>query len=236
MSPKQPKVNYSRNGERLDSDCRRLLLVEELHGLRHPEHRRSPHPRKAVLRLPGVPGPARSAGGAGRVDRQVRGAVRQGVRRHRNGAAGPAEELGIVGKDAVTFPRLPNIPAWDEVDQGDKRRCGPQDGTLRGHDRVHGRPDRPVDSTTCKKSGKYDNTLIVFISDNGAAGEDMARAGAQAWPRRLRTGLTRPSTTALRTGDARVRALTTDLPGARSAACRSACSRASWPRAASGRR
>jgi arylsulfatase len=26
-----------------------------------------------------------------------------------------------------------------------------------------------------KKTGQYDNTLIVFISDNGAAGEDMAK-------------------------------------------------------------
>ncbi|MFO0800489.1 MAG: arylsulfatase [Gemmataceae bacterium] len=83
------------------------------------------------------------------------------------------KKLGIVGKDVVTFPRLPNIPAWDKLTDEQRRLVArkmelyaamieymdDQIGRLIAH---------------LKKTGKYDNTLIVFISDNGAAGEDMA--------------------------------------------------------------
>jgi arylsulfatase len=55
------------------------------------------------------------------------------------------KKLGIVEKDVVTFPRLPNIPAWEKLTDEQRRQSRPQDGTLRGHDRVPGRPDRPVD-------------------------------------------------------------------------------------------
>lgn len=81
--------------------------------------------------------------------------------------------LGITGKDVVTFPRLPNIPAWDRLTVEQRRLAArkmelyaamieymdDQIGRLLAH---------------LKKTGKYENTLIVFISDNGAAGEDMA--------------------------------------------------------------
>ena len=83
------------------------------------------------------------------------------------------KKLGIVGKDVVTFPRLPNIPAWDKLTDEQRRLVArkmelyaamieymdDQIGRLIAH---------------LKKNGKYDNTLIVFLSDNGAAGEDMA--------------------------------------------------------------
>lgn len=83
------------------------------------------------------------------------------------------KKLGIVGKDVVTFPRLPNLPAWEKLTDDQRRLAAhkmelyaamieymdAQIGRLVGH---------------LKTAGKYDNTLIVFISDNGAAGEDMA--------------------------------------------------------------
>lgn len=83
------------------------------------------------------------------------------------------KKLGIVGKNVVTFPRLPNIPAWDKLTDEQRRLAArkmelyaamieymdDQIGRLIAH---------------LKKTGKYDNTLIVFLSDNGAAGEDMA--------------------------------------------------------------
>ena len=71
------------------------------------------------------------------------------------------------------FPRLPNIPAWNTLTAVQRQQAARkmelyaamieymdvQIGRLIGH---------------LKQAGKYDNTLIVFISDNGAAGEDMA--------------------------------------------------------------
>jgi len=65
------------------------------------------------------------------------------------------------------------IPAWEKLTDEQRRQAArkmelyaamieymdDQIGRLIGH---------------LKKSGKYDNTLIVFLSDNGAAGEDMA--------------------------------------------------------------
>jgi arylsulfatase A-like enzyme len=82
--------------------------------------------------------------------------------------------LGITGKDVVTFPRLPNISAWDKLTDEERREAArkmelygamieymdDQIGRLIGH---------------LKKAGKYDNTLVVFISDNGAAGEDIGQ-------------------------------------------------------------
>jgi arylsulfatase len=96
------------------------------------------------------------------------------------------KKLGITGKDVVTFPRLPNIPAWDKLTDEQRRLAArkmelyaamieymdDQIGRLIAH---------------LKKTGMYDNTLIVFISDNGAAGEDMAELvtklapGAKDW-------------------------------------------------------
>jgi arylsulfatase len=83
------------------------------------------------------------------------------------------KKLEIVSKDVVTFPRLPNIPAWETLTDEQRRQAArkmelyaamieymdDQIGRLFAH---------------LKKTGQYNNTLIVFLSDNGAAGEDMA--------------------------------------------------------------
>jgi arylsulfatase A-like enzyme len=91
------------------------------------------------------------------------------------------KKLGIVGKDVVTFPRLPNISAWEKLTDEQQRHAArkmelyaamieymdDQIGRLIAH---------------LKKTGQYDNTLIVFISDNGAAGEDMAELVSKLAP------------------------------------------------------
>jgi arylsulfatase A-like enzyme len=81
--------------------------------------------------------------------------------------------LGIVGKDVVTFPRLPNIPAWDKLTD-EQRRLAARKMELYAAmiEYMDDQIGRLV--SHLKKTGKYDNTLIVLISDNGAAGEDMA--------------------------------------------------------------
>jgi len=81
--------------------------------------------------------------------------------------------LGITGKDVVSFPRLPNIPAWDSLTD-DQRRLAARKMEL--YAAMTEYMDDQIGRLVAhlKKTGKYDNTLIVFISDNGAAGEDIA--------------------------------------------------------------
>jgi arylsulfatase len=83
------------------------------------------------------------------------------------------KKLGITGKDVVTFPRLPNIPAWDKL-TGEQRRLAARKMELYAAmiEYMDGQIGRLIGHL--KKAGKYDNTLVVLISDNGAAGEDMA--------------------------------------------------------------
>ena len=96
------------------------------------------------------------------------------------------KQLGIVGPDVVTFPRLPNIPAWDQLTDEQRvhaaRKMELYAAMIEYMDDQIG---RLIDHL--KKTGKYDNTLIVVISDNGAAGEGMAELvsklapAAKAW-------------------------------------------------------
>jgi arylsulfatase len=81
--------------------------------------------------------------------------------------------LGIVGQGVVTFPRLPNISDWEELTD-DQRSHAARKMELYAAmvEYMDDQIGRLIDHL--KKTGKYDNTLIVFISDNGAAGEDMA--------------------------------------------------------------
>jgi len=82
------------------------------------------------------------------------------------------KKLGIVGTDAVTFPRLPNIPAWDTLTEEQRRESARKMEIYSAMvDCMDGQIGRLV--AFLKETGVYDNTLIVFISDNGAAGEDM---------------------------------------------------------------
>ncbi len=80
--------------------------------------------------------------------------------------------LGILAPDATVFPRLPNIPAWTDLSADEKRKSARRMelyaamvenmdaniGKLIGH---------------LKTNGLYDNTLIIFLSDNGPEGNIM---------------------------------------------------------------
>jgi arylsulfatase len=76
------------------------------------------------------------------------------------------KELGIVGKDVQLTPRLPKIPAWDsltpEQQKLSARKMEIYAAMLANMDFHIGRVlDR------LKELGKLDNTVVVFISDNG---------------------------------------------------------------------
>jgi arylsulfatase len=77
------------------------------------------------------------------------------------------KELGIVSKDTVASPRVPTIPAWDTLSAEQKkfsaRRMEVYAAMLANMDHHIG---RLLDHL--KQTGQYENTLVVFLSDNGA--------------------------------------------------------------------
>jgi arylsulfatase len=79
------------------------------------------------------------------------------------------KELGIIEKDAKAFPRLSTVKAWKELSD-DERTTAARDMEVYAAmiDYMDGQIKRVIDHL--KASGQYENTLIIFFSDNGANG------------------------------------------------------------------
>jgi len=77
------------------------------------------------------------------------------------------KELGIVSKDTALSPRVPQVPAWDTLTPEQKklsaRRMEIYAAMLANMDHHIG---RLIDHL--KQTGQYENTVVVFLSDNGA--------------------------------------------------------------------
>jgi arylsulfatase len=75
--------------------------------------------------------------------------------------------IEIVGKDVRAFPRLPDIPAWDRLTKEQQklsaRKMEIYAAMLANMDYHIGRVLDHLETI-----GKLDNTLVVFLSDNGA--------------------------------------------------------------------
>jgi len=78
-------------------------------------------------------------------------------------------DLGIVYPDAVPFPRLPSVKAWDEMST-DERRVAARD--MEVYAAMVNYMDEQIQRVLdyLKEIGEYDNTMILFFSDNGANG------------------------------------------------------------------
>ena len=80
--------------------------------------------------------------------------------------------LGLLAPDATVFPRLPTVPAWADLTQTERqesaRRMELYAGMVAHMDANIG---QLIDYL--KTSGLYDNTLIIFLSDNGPEGNLM---------------------------------------------------------------
>ena len=78
---------------------------------------------------------------------------------------------GLIPEAAVLPPLHPSIQPWESLDEYEKkkesRKMELYAGMIDNLDANIGRIIRHL-----KETGKYDNTLIIFLSDNGAAGED----------------------------------------------------------------
>jgi len=79
------------------------------------------------------------------------------------------KDLGIIHKDAKPFPRLDSVKAWDKM-QPEERRKAARDMEVYAAmiDYLDEQIKRVFDYL--KETGEYENTMILFISDNGANG------------------------------------------------------------------
>ena len=84
------------------------------------------------------------------------------------------KELGIVSKDALLAPRVASIPAWEKLTPEQQklsaRRMEIYAAMLANMDFHIG---RVLDHL--KSNGQLDNTLVVFMSDNGAEPAELAK-------------------------------------------------------------
>jgi arylsulfatase len=79
------------------------------------------------------------------------------------------KDLGIVNKDAKPFPRLPSVKAWDQMSLEERREAARDMEVYAAMiDYMDEQIKRVFDYL--KAIGEYENTLIVFFSDNGANG------------------------------------------------------------------
>jgi len=82
------------------------------------------------------------------------------------------KKLGFIHEDAVSFPRLPNITEWkdlsDEQKKIEAREMELYSAMIDNVDYHLGRLFKYL-----KKTGAYENTLVIFFSDNGANGTEM---------------------------------------------------------------
>ena len=78
-------------------------------------------------------------------------------------------ELGIVSDDAVLPPRDPTVAAWDETPDREwqARRMEVYAAMVTAMDRAVGRVVGALESAAA-----LDDTLVLFLSDNGACGEE----------------------------------------------------------------
>ena len=82
------------------------------------------------------------------------------------------KKLGFIHKDAVAFPRLPNITDWKNLSKEQRkieaREMELYSAMIDNIDHHLGRLFKHL-----KKTGAYENTIVIFFSDNGANGTEM---------------------------------------------------------------
>ena len=82
------------------------------------------------------------------------------------------QKLGFIPEDTVPFPRLPMIPDWENIPEKQRkveaRRMELYSAMVENIDYHLGRLFKHL-----KKTGAYEDTLVIFFSDNGANGAEM---------------------------------------------------------------
>lgn len=76
------------------------------------------------------------------------------------------KKLGLIGEDAVMAPRLARIPAWDELTDQEQRYQAKKMAVFAAMvDRLDENVGKLVNYL--KSIDEYDNTVFIFLSDNG---------------------------------------------------------------------
>ncbi len=77
---------------------------------------------------------------------------------------------GLIPETWKLSPRDPEVPAWDSLDEKSQAECA---GRMAAYAAMIDRVDQKIGDllTTLKKYNAFDNTLILFLSDNGACAE-----------------------------------------------------------------
>ncbi len=80
--------------------------------------------------------------------------------------------LGILSPDATVFPRLPSIPAWEDLSDEERRESARRMELYAG---MVEHMDANIGELLgyLKTAGLFENTLIFFLSDNGPEGNLM---------------------------------------------------------------
>jgi arylsulfatase A-like enzyme len=79
------------------------------------------------------------------------------------------KNMGIINADAKPFPRLPSVKAWKKMSDEEKINAARDMEVYAAMiDYMDGQIKRVFDYL--KEIGEYDNTIILFLSDNGANG------------------------------------------------------------------
>jgi arylsulfatase len=80
--------------------------------------------------------------------------------------------LGLVAPDAAAFPRLPTIPAWEDLSEEERQHSARR---MELYAAMVEHMDANIGKLIgyLKATGLYDDTLIFFISDNGPEGNIM---------------------------------------------------------------
>ena len=84
------------------------------------------------------------------------------------------KQLGLVAKDVDGAPRASGVPAWEDLDAGEKARSA---RTMEVYAAMVEAMDHHVGRLVnyLKETEQFENTVIIFISDNGAEGNDISQ-------------------------------------------------------------
>jgi len=165
--PRHPHLNFTLNGEPLDklpdnyfsSEAYADFIIKCID-----EHKEDGKPFFAYLSFQAVHSPLQVPDDW--LDK-YKGSYDKGYDAIRAERLARMKELGIVSKESVLAPRLPNVPAWDNLTPEQKKQSARKMELYAAMtENMDFEIGRVLDRL--KELSKLDNTLVVFLSDNGA--------------------------------------------------------------------
>jgi arylsulfatase A-like enzyme len=98
-----------------------------------------------------------------------KGRYDQGYDATRSDRIARMEEIGIIPENSTVFPRLPAIPAWADLSAEEQRASA---RTMELYAGMVSHMDDQIGKLMgyLRSTGEYDNTLVIFLSDNGPEG------------------------------------------------------------------